>query len=87
MSLDCPNLVILDLNLPKKTGRDVLARLRKSPQCAKLPVIIFSSSDDPRDKQEAARLGADDYVVKSSNLEKLMEIGAAVKNVLHLPNH
>src|SRR5437899_5382911 len=57
----CPHLVLLDLNLPKRTGEQVLERMRKSPRCGDLPVIIVTSSDSPKDKAQTARLGATEY--------------------------
>src|SRR5207249_771920 len=53
-----PHLVLLDLNLPKRTGEQVLERMRKSPRCGDLPVIIVTSSDSPKDKAHTFRLGA-----------------------------
>src|SRR4051812_9690862 len=48
--LRCPELVLLDLNLPKKSGLEVLATLRRSIKCAKVPVAIISSSRAPAEK-------------------------------------
>ena len=53
----CPDLMILDLNLPKADGLAILAEFRKHPQCAQTPVIVISSSDAPRDKERAEAFG------------------------------
>src|SRR5581483_10016670 len=47
-----PRLILLDLNLPKRTGDQILEHIRKSPRCKDLPVIIVTSSDSPKDKSQ-----------------------------------
>jgi CheY-like chemotaxis protein len=81
-STPCPNLVILDLNLPRKTGFEVLERVRSSPGCATIPVVVLSSSDAPSDRQKAKLLGANQYIQKPSNLQDFMSIGAKLKDIL-----
>ena len=78
----CPDLVILDLNLPRKTGFEVLQRMRSTPGCCDAPVAILSSSDAPSDRQKAERLGATRYFQKPSNLDDFMSIGAKLKKML-----
>jgi chemotaxis family two-component system response regulator Rcp1 len=78
----CPKLVVLDLNLPKTSGRDVLKRIRQSPRCAQIPVVILSSSGAHKDREDARILGATQYIKKSSDLSKFMEIGAVLKALL-----
>ncbi|MGH9633004.1 MAG: response regulator [Bryobacteraceae bacterium] len=78
----CPQLVILDLNLPKKTGREVLERMRTSPVCGRVPVAILSSSDAARDKEVTARLGVSRYIRKPSNLDEFLRIGGILKDLL-----
>ena len=80
--LPCPNLVILDLNLPRKTGFEVLERVRSSPGCGITPVVVLSSSDAPSDRQKAKILGASQYIQKPSNLQDFMSIGAKLKEIL-----
>src|SRR5581483_10882492 len=78
----CPKLLLLDLNLPKKTGAEILERLRANPQCANVPVIVMTSSDSPEDRKETDRLGVCSYFRKPTQLESFMELGALVKRVL-----
>jgi len=66
-----PRLVLLDLNMPRLDGFDVLQRLRADPRTASLAVVIFSASDHASDEQEARRLGASGYVRKPSRFETL----------------
>jgi len=80
--LPCPDLVVLDLNLPRKTGFDVLEFMRSSPRCGKIPVAILSSSDAPSDQHRAELLGASRYFQKPSNLQDFLSIGAKLKEML-----
>lgn len=59
-----PCFLLLDLNLPRKSGLEVLADLRQRHSAGQLPVVMFSSSDALQDKERAAALGANDYRVK-----------------------
>ena len=81
----CPDLAIIDLNLPKKPGREVLARMRQSERCRHIPVVILSSSDAERDKADAVRFGASRYVRKPSKLDDFLSLGAVFKAALSEP--
>ncbi len=78
-----PDLVVLDLNLPRKTGFDVLEQMRSSSRSGQIPVAILSSSDAPSDRRRAELLGASRYFSKPSNLHDFMSIGARLKEMLH----
>jgi len=78
----CPRLVILDLNLPKVNGREILKRFRASPRMSAIPIVILSSSQDERDKVAVLNLGATRYLHKPLNLEEFMEIGTTVEELL-----
>jgi len=77
-----PDLVVLDLNLPKNEGIHVLAAIRQNPRLAAVPVIITSSSHSPRDQTETARLGIECYLRKPPDFEEFMRIGTILKEVL-----
>src|SRR5436309_1950863 len=62
-----PQLLLLDLKMPRKIGFEVLAWIRKHPSLARLPVVIFSSSEEPADVKKASLLGANAYLVKPSS--------------------
>jgi chemotaxis family two-component system response regulator Rcp1 len=64
-----PDLVLLDLNLPKRDGYQVLEFLRANPQLRTTPVAIFTSSDRQVDVDKAYSMGADCYVLKGHDLE------------------
>ncbi len=78
----CPALAILDLNLPRIGGCEILERIRRSQGCGKVPVVVFSSSDSGRDKQMAESLGASRYIKKPSNLEDFLEVGKMLRELL-----
>jgi len=63
-----PDFVILDLNLPKKDGRAVLAEVKADPALRNIPVAIFSTSQAQRDIVRSYELGANCYVSKPGNL-------------------
>lgn len=62
-----PDLVLLDLVLPKKHGFEVLEELKKSPDTRAIPVIILTLLGEDDDIKKGLRLGADDYIVKSDH--------------------
>lgn len=78
----CPNLIILDLNLPLVSGEQVLESLRQMRRCGSTPVIILTSSESPRDRDTVIRLGATEYFRKSSNLDEFMALGFVARNLL-----
>jgi DNA-binding response OmpR family regulator len=77
----CPALVILDINLPKKHGGEVLARLRKS-RSGNASVIVVSTSDSARDREQMAALGANRYFRKPSEYDSFLKLGDIVKELL-----
>jgi chemotaxis family two-component system response regulator Rcp1 len=78
----CPDLFLLDLNLPKVGGPEVLTEFRKHPRCAHTPVIVITSSDTPRDRERMAALGVAHYFRKPSDLEAFLRLGAIVRQVI-----
>lgn len=74
----CPDFVLLDLNLPKKDGREVLSEMKADPKLRHLPVIIFSSSEAEQDLLHAYQLQASCFVTKAVDLEEFL---AAVKSI------
>ena len=63
-----PDLIILDLNLPKRDGLSVLASMKAGPELRRIPVVIFSTSQLGKDISRAYELGANCYVSKPGNL-------------------
>src|ERR1700722_15327832 len=65
----CPDVVLLDMNLPKADGVEVLSEFRKPPECGQVPVILITSSDARRDRVRVAALGVAHYFKKPSDLD------------------
>jgi CheY-like chemotaxis protein len=78
----CPDLVLLDLNLPKVDGAEILSAIRMRSECSETPVIVITSSDAPSDKQRLENLGVTRYFRKPSDLAEYMQLGAAVLEAL-----
>ena len=74
-----PCLVLLDLNLPLKSGLEVLQWIRKHPDFKKMVVVVFSSSALPIDVERAYGLGANSYITKPMEIQKTMEIAQLLK--------
>ena len=76
-----PDAVILDLNLPKVDGFEVLRRIRASQRFCKLPVILLTSSESLADRSEGVRLGAR-YFPKRADYGEFLKIGGALRSLL-----
>lgn len=69
-----PDLILLDLNLPKKDGREVLAEIKSDPQLKRIPVVILTTSKNQDDIFHSYDLHANCYITKSRNLSQLFQI-------------
>jgi len=74
-----PDLILLDINMPKKSGLEVLEWVRSQPRYKSLPALILTSSTHPEDVEKARQLGADDYLLKPSDPLKLVEVVRSVQ--------
>jgi CheY-like chemotaxis protein len=81
----CPDLVLLDLNLPKVDGFEVLRQLRQVSRCSGTPVIVVTSSTAEADRTAAQRWGAEAYFQKPTSLAAYMGLADVIKRVLRLP--
>ncbi len=68
-----PDLVILDLNLPRKDGLDVLSEIRRDDELGALTVVVFTSSSLSADKRRSLALGARDYITKPFTYDSFVE--------------
>jgi len=75
-----PDLIILDMILPFKNGFDILEEMNKSGLISKIPVIVLSNLKQDSDIEEARRLGAEDYFIKSE--ANLSEVIKKIKEIL-----
>ena len=80
LSKEKPDLILLDILLPRENGITFLTKLRKNPETASIPVIAFSNFDDSLTKKEALSLGAKDYLIKTAYTPQ--EIIKKIKNYL-----
>ena len=75
-----PDLILLDLNLPKISGHDVLSRIKSNPQTRRIPVIVLTSSRAEMDVRRAYESYANAYLRKPSSLDGLLEAAEHIKN-------
>lgn len=69
-----PDLIILDISMPKLDGRDVLRELKTNPATRAVPVVMFTSRDTHFERIEGLQLGADDYVEKPFDVVQLFRL-------------
>ena len=69
-----PDLVLLDLNMPRLDGHGVLRQMKPNPQISDIPVIVFTTSSAERDIEETYRLGAQSYIEKPFSFDELVRI-------------
>ena len=75
-----PDLVLLDLNLPKKDGREVLAEIKQDPNLRRIPVVVLTISNAEEDILKSYNLHANAYVNKPLNLEQFAKITKAIED-------
>ncbi len=73
-----PSLIMLDLNMPKKDGRQVLDEIKKAPSLKHIPVIIFTTSKSPEDVRQVYRMGASSFITKPTSFEELLEVARSI---------
>jgi two-component system response regulator len=78
----CPALILLDLNLPKIDGIEVLRRLREASRCRLSPVVVVTSSDSEADRAAVESLGAQAYFRKPLELSEYMKLSQVIRSVL-----
>lgn len=71
---DLPALVLLDLNLPKLDGREVLQAIRANPASRALPVVVLTTSAEPMDVGSVYELGANSYIQKPVEFERFVDV-------------
>lgn len=69
-----PDLILLDLNLPRMSGRELLSAIKQDPELKQIPVVILSSSEAEKDVLQSYDLGANCYVTKPVNLKRFQSI-------------
>ena len=69
-----PGLILLDLNMPKMDGRQVIAKIRDNPQFRKIPVVVLTTSKADTDIEEIYNLGANSFITKPAQFESLVSV-------------
>ena len=80
-----PDLILLDLNLPKVTGAEILAFLKRHPYLSGIPTAILTSSNAPDDVERCSSLGVDAYLVKPMTLHGMLEMMKRIASLLERP--
>ncbi|MBS1585435.1 MAG: response regulator [Bacteroidetes bacterium] len=83
---ELPKFMLLDLNMPKKDGREVLKELKQHPELKKIPVIIFSTTNNEQEMRRCYELGANSYITKPNSFENLLKTVAALRSYWMQPS-
>jgi CheY-like chemotaxis protein len=83
-SAACPDLILLDINMPRYKGGAILRHLRSNSRCASCLVLIVTSSNSDQDREEMEALGANGYFRKPSDFSEFMKLGQLVSELLAL---
>ncbi len=75
-----PDIIVLDLNMPKKDGREVLAELKADPSFRHIPVVILTTSEDEADVLKSYELQASCYVTKPMDFSKFLDVAKQIKD-------
>jgi CheY-like chemotaxis protein len=68
-----PSAILLDLNLPGMDGRDILERLKQDRSFKKIPIVVFTTSSNPRDVELCYQKGANGYLIKPMDFQELQK--------------
>jgi CheY-like chemotaxis protein len=86
-----PGLILLDLNMPRKNGREVLREIKADPNLRQIPVVVFTTSKSDTDVAAVYELGANSFVVKPTGYDDLVGIMRSLKqywfSIVQLPAH
>jgi CheY-like chemotaxis protein len=86
-----PGLILLDLNMPKKDGREALAEIKADPELQRIPVVILTTSKQEEDIYRSYQLHANSYITKPVTFEQLVQVLSALGKywleIVELPEH
>ncbi|MCZ6624130.1 MAG: response regulator [Deltaproteobacteria bacterium] len=87
----CPGVILLDLNMPKKDGREALKEIKADPDLRRLPVVVLTTSRSEEDIYRTYDLGASSYITKPVTFEGLVEVMKSLKKywfeIVDLPDN
>lgn len=75
-----PKFILLDLNMPKKDGREVLREVKADPALRQIPIIIFSTTSNEQEMRRCYELGANSYITKPSSFDNLLKTVASLRS-------
>jgi CheY-like chemotaxis protein len=75
-----PQFILLDLNMPKKSGKEVLQIIKEHPEFKRIPVIIFTTTSNELEIKRCYELGANTYIVKPSSFDSLVRVLQGIRN-------
>jgi CheY-like chemotaxis protein len=81
-SPDPPRLFLLDIDLPKYSGLDLITIIRRNPHCGGIPIVVLAASDSPFDRERMLQAGADHYFVKETAAASYITIGRTLEYLL-----
>jgi CheY-like chemotaxis protein len=85
-----PKIILLDLNMPKKDGRECLKEIKENPRLKKIPIVIYSTSSNPDDILYAYENGASSYITKPYSYQELIKTMEVLKqywfDLVKIPN-
>jgi CheY-like chemotaxis protein len=86
-----PDLILLDLNLPRKSGREVLEEVKSDPDLRRIPVMVLTTSSAEQDLKQAYNLHANCYITKPVDLDQFMTVVRSIEHfwlhIVTLPAH
>lgn len=75
-----PNFILLDLNMPKKDGREVLKEIKQNPLLSGIPIIILSTTNNEHEMKRCYELGANSYITKPHSFDNFVKAIAALRS-------
>lgn len=75
-----PDLILLDLNLPKMNGRELLQEIKKDPELKIIPVVILTTSEEDKDVLESYQLYANCYIIKPVDLDQFVRVAKSIES-------
>ncbi|WP_414623977.1 response regulator [Calothrix sp. CCY 0018] len=75
-----PSIILLDLNLPGTDGREVLEQIKQDEKLKTIPVIVFTTSSNPKDIETCYRFGVNSYILKPMNVQKSKDVMQSIVN-------
>jgi CheY-like chemotaxis protein len=83
---ELPSVILIDLNMPGKDGRDTLREIKADHRFHNIPTVVFTTSSSSRDRQTAYSLGANCFITKPDTFNKMMELAESIAR-LWLPEN